>query len=239
MTVVPDDEAMRLICDGCGETVAGPAPVLPDAEVVWMFVSDHGWSGSPFATGPHRCPRCDLAPVPDARATPRETGSGARADRKGTGSDARAGRNDRTERGPDHPRTGLLGVDRLDGVSVITLAGDVNGATGDALHTALTSAVETGGAVVVDLTRVRLIDSTGLGLLVRAHRWAKEGGVRLCLAAPSRFILTVLHTMRLDGVFPIFDSRQDALRQLSRPAQPAGVAGPAGTAARPAVRARG
>ncbi|WP_374102576.1 STAS domain-containing protein [Micromonospora sp. D93] len=74
---------------------------------------------------------------------------------------------------------------------------------------------EVGGHVVVDLSRVHIIDSTGLGLLVRAHREARERGVTLCLAAPSRFIRTVLHTMRLDGAFPIFDSRDDALAQLS------------------------
>ena len=37
------------------------------------------------------------------------------------------------------------------------------------------------------------------------------GGV-LCLVAPSRFVLTVLHTMHVDGVFPIFDDDVTALR---------------------------
>jgi anti-sigma B factor antagonist len=51
---------------------------------------------------------------------------------------------------------------------------------------------------------VRLIDSTALGLLVRAHQDAKRYGRFVCLVAPSRFVITVLHTMRLRAVFPDF-----------------------------------
>ncbi|MDI5943965.1 STAS domain-containing protein, partial [Micromonospora sp. DH15] len=62
------------------------------------------------------------------------------------------------------------------------------------------------------------------GLLVRAHQEARQRGVVLCLAAPSRFVRTVLHTMRLDGLFPTFADQQEALA----------AAGAALTAAEPA-----
>jgi anti-anti-sigma factor len=192
MTVVPDDTLMRLICDTCGDTVAGPACVLPDAEVVWTFVSEHGWSGSPFATGPHRCPRCSRAPM---------------------GGD----RPDRRQAGRHHQPAGNLGIDYLDEVAVVTATGDLNVDTGDILHAALSAAVTIGRDVLVDLTHVHLIDSAGLGVLVRAHRDARDRDGLLCLAAPSRFVRTVLHTMRLDGVFLIFDSRQEALDRLGAP----------------------
>ncbi|MDG4782260.1 STAS domain-containing protein [Micromonospora sp. WMMD961] len=188
MTVVPDDHLMTLICDTCGDTVKATACVLPDAEVVWTLVSEQGWSGSPFATGPHRCPHCSLLPLSD-------------------GGQAACG-----EHGPG----GILGIDHLDDVTVVAAAGDVDLDSGDTLRTALRHAADMGGHVVVDLSRVHLIDSTGLGHLVRAHRDARDRGATLCLAAPSRFIRTVLHTMRLDGAFPIFDSREDALAQLSK-----------------------
>ncbi|MFI6259912.1 STAS domain-containing protein [Micromonospora zamorensis] len=187
MTVVPDEYLMTLICDTCGETIRGTACVLPDAEVVWTLVAEHGWSGSPFATGPHRCPHCSLLPPP----------------RRGPGSC------------DDHDPGGILGIDHLDDVTVIAATGDIDLDTGDTLRTALRHVAEVGGHVVVDLSRVHIIDSTGLGLLVRAHRDARERGVTLCLAAPSRFIRTVLHTMRLDGAFPIFESLDDAVGQLS------------------------
>ncbi|MET8318599.1 STAS domain-containing protein [Micromonospora sp. NPDC005189] len=185
MTVVPDEHLMTLICDTCGETIRGTACVLPDAEVVWTLVAEHGWSGSPFATGPHRCPHCSLLPP---------SGGGHVAF-------------------DDHGPGGILGIDQLDDVTVIAATGDLD--TDDTVRTALRHVTEVGEHVVVDLSRVHIIDSTGLGLLVRAHRDARERDVTLCLAAPSRFIRTVLHTMRLDGAFPIFESHDDALTQLS------------------------
>jgi anti-anti-sigma factor len=198
MTVVPDDNLMTLICDSCGDVTTGTACVLPDAEVVWTLVAEQGWSGSPFATGPHRCPRCTLL-GPDA------------------GHDAAAGRSDEVA-------GGVLGVDHLDDVAVVTAAGDIDVDIADDLRAALRQAVDISGHVVVDLTRVHLIDASGLGLLVRAHRDARDRGAVLCLAAPSRFILTVLHTMRLDGLFPIFASPEEAVRRLS----PGGAGEPAG-----------
>ncbi|SCF13019.1 anti-anti-sigma factor [Micromonospora coriariae] len=198
MTVVPDDHLMTLICDTCGDSITSTACVLPDAEVVWTLVHEHGWSGSPFATGPHRCPHCSLLPV--------SGGGQASYDNHGPG--------------------GILGIDQLDDVTVGTATGDVDG--GDTMRAALRHATEMQGHVVVDLSRVHHIDSVGLGLLVRAHREARDRGVTLCLAAPSRFVRTVLHTMRLDRAFPVFASRDEALTQLSQ-----GLESAATTAARP------
>ncbi|PZG24168.1 anti-sigma factor antagonist [Micromonospora craterilacus] len=199
MTVVPDDNLMTLICDVCGETTTGTACVLPDAEVVWTLVSDHGWSGSPFATGPHRCPRCSTLP-------PGPTAPGG--DRAG----------------------GPRGMDRIGDVMVVATNGDLDADAGNALRTALRGAVDMGGTVVVDLARVQVIDPVGLGLLVRAHREVRDRGGRLCLAAPSRFIRTVLHTMKLDGVFPIYDDLDAALAELRAAARsdaPADAGSPA------------
>ena len=76
--------------------------------------------------------------------------------------------------------------------------------------------VELTGDVVVDMARVGLVHPVGLGLLVRAHREAKQRGAVLCLAAPSRFVVTVLHTMCLTSVFPVLEDREQALAWLAR-----------------------
>ncbi|WBB68469.1 STAS domain-containing protein [Micromonospora sp. WMMD812] len=189
MTVVPADQSMTLICDGCGDTITGTACVLPDAEVVWTLVLENGWAGSPFASGPHHCPRCGLALRADD-----DTAEGDR----------------RTDRG----RTQALGIDDLDEVGHEPPGGEAEPV--ELVRRALREAIDLGGRLLVDLTDVEVIDSAGLGLLVRAHQEARRRGGALCLVAPSRFVLTVLHTMRLDGVFPIVMSRAAALRGLAR-----------------------
>jgi hypothetical protein len=125
MTVVSEDRLMTLICDTCGESTTGLACVLPDAEVVWTLVTDLGWSGSPFASGPHRCPHCSLLPGTDERAGCEAHGPG-----------------------------GVLGIDHVEDVTVVTPTGDVDLDTGDTLRAALRHAADMGGDVVVDLSQV-------------------------------------------------------------------------------------
>ncbi|MEU4677679.1 STAS domain-containing protein [Micromonospora sp. NPDC023737] len=184
MTVVPADHLMTLICDGCGDTITGVAPVLPDAEVVWTLVFSNDWVGSPFASGPHHCPRCSLN-LPEDGTT---VGDLVRQER-------------------------ALGIDYLDEVGVEPAATERD--PQELLRRALREAVEHGGRVLVDLSEVQVIDSAGLGLLVRAHQEARQRDTTLCLVAPSRFVLTVLHTMRLEGIFPVVESRAAALRGLA------------------------
>ncbi|MER5457080.1 STAS domain-containing protein [Micromonospora sp. NPDC002389] len=178
MAVALDDHLVTLTCDNCGDIVTGSgAP--SGGEVVWTLLSEHGWSGSPLADGPHRCAHCT---------------------RLGPASDGVPG--------------GVTGIEHLDGVTVVTIAGDVDLDTGDALELALRHATDMGGHVVVDLGRTDLIDSTALGLLVRAHHRVAERGATLCVAARSPLIRQVLRVTRLDEVFPLVDTRADALARL-------------------------
>jgi anti-anti-sigma factor len=181
MTVVPAENLMSMICDGCGDTVTGVAHVLPDAEVVWTLVLDNGWTGSAFAAGPHHCPRCSL-----------------RDEFGGHESDLTEG----------------LGVDDLS-AQEDHLAAEVDPA--EPVRRALSESLVVGSQVLVDLSEVTTIDSVGLGLLVRAHQEARREQRTLCLVAPSRFVLTVLHTMRLEQAFPVFPTRAAAFRQRTGP----------------------
>jgi anti-sigma B factor antagonist len=65
------------------------------------------------------------------------------------------------------------------------------------------------GAVVVDLTRVTFVDSTGLGVLVTAHRAA--GGGSLQVVAPDPRVRRVFEMTSLDRLLTIRDSLADAL----------------------------
>jgi anti-sigma B factor antagonist len=94
--------------------------------------------------------------------------------------------------------------------ALIRVHGDLDLAMAADLRDALGWAVDGHRGVVVDLADVPRLDSAGLGVLIRAHGRARHSGGVLCLVAPSRFVLTVLHTMHVDGVFPIFDDCRTA-----------------------------
>jgi anti-sigma B factor antagonist len=96
--------------------------------------------------------------------------------------------------------------------ALLRVHGNLDARMAPDLRDALGWAVDRHSGIVVDLAGAPRVDPAGLGVLIRAHGRAKQRGGVLCLVAPSRFVLTVLHTMHVDGVFPIFDDCVTALR---------------------------
>ena len=69
-------------------------------------------------------------------------------------------------------------------------------------------------AVLVDMSGIDHVDSTGLGELVGyLQRFEKEGR-RLALLRPHQRILSLLRLTRLDEIFSIFEERGEAIEAL-------------------------
>lgn len=68
--------------------------------------------------------------------------------------------------------------------------------------------------IVVDLSRVVAMSSTGLGILIWAHRASRERGVPLKLAHLSDKVRSVLQITRLNSVFAIYDSVEAAEKSI-------------------------
>jgi len=99
-----------------------------------------------------------------------------------------------------------LAVERTsrDGVDVLFVEGEIDVATAPRLIAALNDAVsEAVRSVIIDLTSVGFMDSTGLALLINAHRRLSrrdKGFAVVCPAGPLRrvFELTdMLDTLRV------------------------------------------
>lgn len=101
----------------------------------------------------------------------------------------------------DHP----LGV-------VLTLAGELVLATVSVLQERLDHAMRGKAAVVIDLSRLRFIDSSGLEMLVGAERQLRESGVQLVLVRGPRAVHRLFELTRLDSRFEFCGSPSAALR---------------------------
>lgn len=178
---------LTLRCDNCGHRVAGRGAAV-GWETMWPLAAEVGWTGSPTATGPHRCPRCSAGPHRSAAhkaAAPKEI----------------------------QPWQAVaFGVHDA---AVLELHGELDLSTADDLRRTLTEIGDRYLHAVLDLNDVSLIDSTTIGLFVRAHQAAKLKSGLVCLAAPPRFVIAVLRTMRLDPVFPIFPTWRGAVEWLA------------------------
>lgn len=77
-------------------------------------------------------------------------------------------------------------------------------------------AQERKGALVLDLSLLDYMDSTGVGVLVGALKRFSSENRAILLAAPQRRILSGLRVTHLDTLFKIHDTLDQALAALAR-----------------------
>ncbi|WP_433128952.1 STAS domain-containing protein [Micromonospora sp. CA-240977] len=95
--------------------------------------------------------------------------------------------------------------------TVVEVAGDLDMSTTPELRDQLRQLVENGvQTVVVDLTGVGFMDSSGLGALVVAYKDLRERGGSLALAGVDRSVRTVFSITSVDRVIDLFDTVDDA-----------------------------
>ncbi|MDA8287513.1 MAG: STAS domain-containing protein [Actinomycetota bacterium] len=98
------------------------------------------------------------------------------------------------------------------GASVVSAEGEVDVSTAPALRQRLYELPES-AKVVVDLSEVTFLDSTGLGVLVAALKRVREsdagGDLRLVVTRPQ--VSKVLEVTGLSTVFSVFPSLDEAL----------------------------
>jgi anti-sigma B factor antagonist len=100
-----------------------------------------------------------------------------------------------------------MSVDKLDERIVVHVAGEVDLANAPELDGQLASVMtEAPSQLVVDLTNVTFMDSTGLGVLVRALKRSRELDIRLDLIVTNERVLKVFGITGLDTVLPIHSS---------------------------------
>ena len=107
-----------------------------------------------------------------------------------------------------------------EGQHVISLSGEVDLYTAPEFKQQLLEVIEQGGRdVIVDLSSTTFIDSTTLGVLVGGVNRLRPAGGRLSIVCTDRNITKIFEITGLDTVFPIHESREEALAGSSEAAQ--------------------
>jgi anti-sigma B factor antagonist len=102
-------------------------------------------------------------------------------------------------------------------VALFALGGTLDLATSPTLRAALLEAANgKKHEIVVDLTQLEFLDSTGLGALIGAHKRATENGGAVRLVTHEGQILRLLRITGLLEVFPVYPSVEAALADDAR-----------------------
>lgn len=113
-----------------------------------------------------------------------------------------------------------VGSRAVAGHTVVEVHGEVDVYTAPMLRERLLELIN-GGAhrLVVDLSRVDFLDSTGLGVLVGALKRLRTSGGVLALVCPKESLLKIFRITALDRVFPLYDSVEAATAGAAAPGE--------------------
>jgi anti-sigma B factor antagonist len=95
--------------------------------------------------------------------------------------------------------------------TIVALSGDVDLDSSPQVRSVLLESVRAKHGVLVEMSAVSYIDSSGVASLVEAYQSARRGSTTFALVAVSDAAMRVLELARLDQVFSIHESVSEAL----------------------------
>ena len=102
-------------------------------------------------------------------------------------------------------------------IQLFALGGTLDIATSPTLRAALMEAADRDAHdIIVDLSQLEFLDSTGLGALIGAHKRSSEHGGSVRLVAQEGQILRLLRITGLLDVFPVYPNVEGAVADHAR-----------------------
>ncbi|MGH7486620.1 MAG: STAS domain-containing protein [bacterium] len=95
---------------------------------------------------------------------------------------------------------------------ILDVVGDLTYANRGAFKAAVEKAKHAGCRhLIVNLEKVRFVDSAGLGLLVLVSQNLKLLQTKVCMLKPQRYVLEIMSLANIPKLIPIYENEEDAL----------------------------
>jgi anti-sigma B factor antagonist len=111
-----------------------------------------------------------------------------------------------------------ISVRRLSEVRIVQISGALRLGTGvDSFRQAIDEALAAGDTrLIINFAQVPMIDSSGIGILVKAMASTKQRGGGVKLLSPSKFVLQTLKLIGVLNLFEVFDDENGAVQSFTR-----------------------
>jgi anti-sigma B factor antagonist len=106
----------------------------------------------------------------------------------------------------------MIATREQSGATIVDVTGDIDMGTSPALRKRLFDSLKTTPRLVVNLSGVRYIDSSGIASLVEVLKEARNRGKRLVLYGLNTAVREVLQLTRLTKIFEIRETEEQALQ---------------------------
>lgn len=92
------------------------------------------------------------------------------------------------------------------GYAVLALNGDVDLSCSPAAREQILACLDDGKHLLIEMSGVTYIDSSGVASLVEGYQAAKKKALKFGLVGVSTAVMNVMQLARLDEVFPMYNS---------------------------------
>jgi anti-sigma B factor antagonist len=114
----------------------------------------------------------------------------------------------------DSSQSIIKSLEAKDGVAVLVLQGEVDMSNSPALRAKVLEVFDGSPSVfLIDMTEIGYMDSSGLGTLVEALKWANRKNTKLRLVGANDSVKSVFEISRLTSIFKFCDTQEEALSQ--------------------------
>ncbi|MCK5573738.1 MAG: STAS domain-containing protein [Bacteroidetes bacterium] len=109
-------------------------------------------------------------------------------------------------------------ITQREAVTVITLQGNLmGGPDATSLNATIHDLIEKGSnRIVIDLSGVEFMNSSGLGLLLGTASAVRNSGGSLTLASASKKVETIIKIAKLESVLEVHPSLEDAIAHVKK-----------------------
>lgn len=110
-----------------------------------------------------------------------------------------------------------VNVDTVDNIRIIRPQSDIDSFNVSILKGKLKEQVETGNyLLIIDLDKVRFMDSAALGILVSGLKTCMQNSGTLGIINPSKNVVNLFKITHLDSLFKVFGNECDAINELQK-----------------------
>jgi anti-sigma B factor antagonist len=104
-------------------------------------------------------------------------------------------------------------ADKVDDVTVVLVpVEELDASNAGEFKRAIAPTLEANTQLVIDLSRLRFIDSSGLGAMLSCLRQVSAKGGDLKLCGMSKQVRATFELVRMHRIFDIFSTREEAVR---------------------------
>ena len=108
-----------------------------------------------------------------------------------------------------------LTVEKIENIAVVSFPKvDLDSDVATAFRLQMEKLLDEENRVVIDMSGVQFIDSSGLGAIVACLRKLQSRGGRLKLCCMNETVKDIFHLVRINKVFDILDTRQEAIQHI-------------------------